>query len=460
MELCIGEDGARRSTFKWNISHLRGETADALRERWSSLPEGSSFFHKLRSITRLFRQISKQKAKEFRKEELDARAKLEVSIAALHEDVYNVDKQGEVSRLNNILEEIETRKARGATIRARVKWQQVGDKCSTEFFKSVRQKNSQTVLSELRDKHGRCFNKKEDLDKICYDFYKDLYGHKEVSEGALEEVFEGFQATFTEAMNESLTKEITERELGGVVRDMAKEKAPGHDGIPTELFQKLWSTIGNDFHQMLLRSMERGVLHEGITKGVISLIPKEGDGKDLNYWRPITLLTVIYKIFAKTLQLRLQPILRDVISPEQTAFLPLRFILDNIILTQETLHWARTSRQPTVFLKLDFSKAYDKVSWRFLFHTMHKMGINAQFIGWVKLLFGNASAAVNINGSPGSNFKVERGVRQGCPLASYLFLIVGEALTHVFKKEVTKGRLKGVVLPGGKETTVHFPVRR
>jgi hypothetical protein len=62
--------------------------------------------------------------------------------------------------------------------------------------------------------------------------------------------------------------------------------------------------------------------------------------------------------------------LRDVISPEQMAFLPLKFILDNIVLTQETIHWARTFRQPSIFLKLDFSKAYDKVSWRFLLQAM------------------------------------------------------------------------------------------
>ena len=53
--------------------------------------------------------------------------------------------------------------------------------------------------------------------------------------------------------------------------------------------------------------------------------------------------------------------LKDIISSEQTAFLPLRFILDNIVLTQETLHWAKASRQPILFLKLDFTKAYDKV---------------------------------------------------------------------------------------------------
>jgi hypothetical protein len=102
-----------------------------------------------------------------------------------------------------------------------------------------------------------------------------------------------------------------------------------------------------------------GTLHEGITKGLINLILNEGNKTDLNYWRPITLLTTFYNFFAKALQLRLQPILRYVISPEQTTFLSLRFTLDNNVLTQEALHWAKFSRQPTVFLKLDFSKAYD-----------------------------------------------------------------------------------------------------
>lgn len=105
----------------------------------------------------------------------------------------------------------------------------------------------------------------------------------------------------------------------------------------------------------------------------------------MNYWRPITLLIVSYKIFAKALQLRLQPILRDVISPKQTTFLPLRFILDNIVLTQETLHWTKSSKQPTVFIKLNFSIAYDKVTWRFLFQAMKRTNGSEKFIEWVKL---------------------------------------------------------------------------
>ena len=64
----------------------------------------------------------------------------------------------------------------------------------------------------------------------------------------------------------------------------------------------------------------------------------------------------------------------DIISPDQLAFLSLKFILNNIFLTQETMSWAEQSSQPLLFLKLDFSKAYDLIEWDFLFGAMEAMG--------------------------------------------------------------------------------------
>ena len=86
---------------------------------------------------------------------------------------------------------------------------------------------------------------------------------------------------------------------------------------------------------------------------------------------------------------------------------------------------------------------------------MRKLNISAPFIKWVKLLFVNATTTVNFNGSPNTNFKIEwGGFRQGCPLAPYPFLIVGEALTHVIKKAVKERRLRGISLPGGRNNRV------
>jgi len=91
---------------------------------------------------------------------------------------------------------------------------------------------------------------------------------------------------------------------------------------------------------------------------------------------------------------------------------------------------------------------------------MRSMNIDEKFIGWVRLLFGNASATVNFNGQPGSSFRIERGVMQGCPLAPYLFLIVGEILTHTIKKAVSEGDSRGCAFQGVKNNSVCFPICR
>ena len=100
---------------------------------------------------------------------------------------------------------------------------------------------------------------------------------------------------------------------------------------------------------------------------------------------------------------------------------------------------------------MGFSKAYDKVFWSFIFHAMRGMNISEKFIKWVQLLVANASTTFNLNGVLGDSFRIERGVRQGCPLVPYLFFIMGEIIMHMIKKTNMEGRVKGVSLPGGKK---------
>ena len=74
---------------------------------------------------------------------------------------------------------------------------------------------------------------------------------------------------------------------------------------------------------------------------------------------------------------------------------------------QETLAWAEFSNQSLLFLKLDFSKAYDMVEWGCLFKIMSAMGFSEEFIGMVQLLFRDASATVKVNGAPSQLFRIE-----------------------------------------------------
>jgi len=110
------------------------------------------------------------------------------------------------------------------------------------------------------------------------------------------------------------------------------------------------------------------------------------------------------------------------------------------------MEWAKDSKHDLIFLKLDFMKAFEVVSWDFLFRVMDKFGIPDDFIRLVKLLLQDASAVVSFNGKMTKSFSIDRGVRQGCPLAPYLILLVGEFLNIATKEEQRLGRIHGILL--------------
>ena len=107
----------------------------------------------------------------------------------------------------------------------------------------------------------------EDLERITKDFYDELYAHKDISKETLARVMEGIPSTFTNSMNDALDKKIMERELRGAVNSMTKGKVPGHDDIPIEFFQKMWHTIGKDFHLMVKKTLRKRSYMRELPKG-------------------------------------------------------------------------------------------------------------------------------------------------------------------------------------------------
>lgn len=145
-------------------------------------------------------------------------------------------------------------------------------------------------------------------------------------------------------MKASLSRPINIEDLDVAMIALSPDKAPGPDGITTEFYKIHWDVLKSDYLAMVTSAVATKRLPPGVTTGLISLLHKSGEKSKLNNWRPITLLNarlnVAYKLFAKVLQMRLQPILTEIIDPDQMAFLSLRFILDNILLTHKTIEWA------------------------------------------------------------------------------------------------------------------------
>ncbi|XP_057795400.1 uncharacterized protein LOC131011642 [Salvia miltiorrhiza] len=110
----------------------------------------------------------------------------------------------------------------------------------------------------------------------------------------------------------------------------------------------------NEFHA-------NGMIHRGCNSSFIVLIPKKNESGSLEDYRPIYLINSLYKVIAKTLAGRMSTVLSTIISENQSAFLRGRFILDGVIVLNETIEEAKRSGKGRVFFKIDFAKAYDSV---------------------------------------------------------------------------------------------------
>jgi hypothetical protein len=329
---------------------------------WKSFPENTHFLVKFWWIICYYRSFCRHKAIDRRSSEAMLREELSRLQGELQRDPTNSASQASLDQWLKQLEKFKESKLNRQRLRARVKWCEYGDFCKKEFFKAVKSRHSKARIYELARHDGSSTSDFFEMSVLCWDFYSTLYSNPGPSAGEYERINVALQRIskkVTQTMNSKLCVPIELDELERAMKAMACEKAPGPDGIMIELFKTFWHLVGPDYLSMIKRTLVDANLPSSIVRGLITLLHKGGDHLPLGNYRPITLLNCIYKFFTKLLQRRLQPVLVEVINPDQSAFLPRRYILDNIVVTHETINWAKTSKQPLVLLKLDFAKAYD-----------------------------------------------------------------------------------------------------
>ena len=147
---------------------------------------------------------------------------------------------------------------------------------------------------------------------------------------------------------------------------MNPNKALGPDDMNACFWQKYWHIMGKDASKVILNCLNSTFLLDNINHTNIALIPKVRSPRSPEDYRPISLCNVFYKIIAKVIANHLKVVLDDIISPNQSAFVPSRMIFDNAMIAYETIHTMKmknSSKHGNMALKLDMSKAYDRVEW-------------------------------------------------------------------------------------------------
>ncbi len=183
---------------------------------------------------------------------------------------------------------------------------------------------------------------------------------------------------------------------------------------------------------MFNHSFDQSKLPSSLTQAHITVLLKPNkDALYFNSYRPISLLNVDFNILSKVLASRIEYIIPDIISQDQTGFIKGRHSFINIRTLLNVVHSPASESNPEVVISLDAEKAFDRIEWNYLFAILEKFGFGSKFISWIHLLYHQLKAAVVTNKMVSQYFSLSRGTRQGCPLSPLLFILAIEPLSSV-----------------------------
>ncbi|RVW14640.1 Transposon TX1 uncharacterized 149 kDa protein [Vitis vinifera] len=322
--------------------------------------------------------------------------------------------------------------------KARVKWVKEGD-CNSKFFHKVANgRRNRKFIKELENESGLMLNNPESIKEEILRYFEKLYaspsGESWRVEGLDWSPIDGESAS-------RLESPFTEEEIYKAIFQMDRDKAPGPDGFTIAVFQVY--VIKEDLVRVFAEFHRSGIINQSTNASFIVLLPKKSMSRRISDFRPISLITSLYKIIAKVLAGRLRGVLHETIHSTQGAFVQGRQILDAVLIANEIVDEKRRTGEEGVVFKIDFEKAYDHVSWDFLDHVLEMKGFSLRWRKWMRGCLSSVSYAVLVNGNAKGWVKASRGLRQGDPLSPFLFTIVADVLSRMLLKAEERNVLEG-----------------
>ena len=332
------------------------------------------------------------------------------------------------------LESIRSNRVKGEAIRSRTQWLTEGESPSRYFCNLEKRNFVEKTIRKLQTNTGNYVSDQKEIMNHVQKFYANLFRSREseLEQVDLERLLTG--AKIKKIKDLDLGTPLTTNELEKVLKRMKNNKTPGMDGLSSKFLKVFWSRLKFFITKALNSCFEKGILSTTLRTCIINCIPKGSKNRSsLKNWRPISLLCVTYKLASGVIADRLKSTLDQVVSESQTGFIPGRQISDNTRLIYDIMHISEVKNISGLLMLIDFEKAFDSISWKFLYKVLSFFGYNKDFIKWIQLFNTDIHAYVLQCGNLSRKILIERGCRQGDPLSPYLFLIGAEVLSLLIK---------------------------
>ncbi|CAM8915895.1 unnamed protein product [Rhodiola kirilowii] len=344
--------------------------------------------------------------------------------------------------------------------RSRVLWLQDGDSNTRYFHSKATSRRKTNRIVQLVNQEGTLCDSERDIQCIAIDYFQTLFSSQlEVTQAELNDGLMHIPCRVTDHHNRLLDEPYSERDITQALFQLNPSKAPGLDGFHAGFFQRNRSIVKNDFISGCLSVLNDGIMPSHLNDTLIILIPKQKDAKRMEHFRPISLTTVLSKTIAKAMVNRLQAVLPEVISPEQSAFFKGRLIMDNFLIAHEAAHFIKHAKhRRDVFgsLKLDMSKAYDRIEWGFLKSILLRLGFNENWVSKIMSYVSCTTYCIRVNDVITPVFIPQRGLRQGDPLSPYLYILCTEWLSYKLRQSHLSGSFPGLKIANRAPPVTHL----
>jgi hypothetical protein len=264
---------------------------------------------------------------------------------------------------------------------------------------------------------------KDDRTDYFYKFYekmlqKDILGYEGINE-----FLQGLPQVSSDAV-EIMESQIELEEVEEAIKSLQPSTCPGLDGINAEFYKIFKEQMGPILVSLWNECMTEGILPRSLRQGIVTLIYKnKGDPKSLRNWRPITMSNCDFKIYAIILKNRLATQLGKLIGPWQTCGVAGRSIFDNLSFLRENL-----GSGDGALLSLDQENAFGNVDHTYMLNTLKAFGFPNRFVNFIQIMYNSNFVHINTGLSITKAIPLEKGVKQGDPMASSLFLLCLEPL--------------------------------
>jgi len=379
----------------------------------------------------------------------------------------NSQKQSKIIEMIKELNEDGKRRIETAQMIAKAKYIKEGQKSTKYFFNLKKDKKNPSIIKALQNKNGKIINNTNKMCSIATKYHQSLQKapeRQDEDDQKINETLKNITNKLKTDDQEKLDRQTDEYEIRKAIKASQNGKAPGINGIPYE-FYKIWMKEHKDYKDKegsknpkkptaditkILKEVYNkieniGLKNQNFILGTMFLLYKKKEKTKIENYRPITLTNTDYKILTKMITTKLRKLAHKIIHPNQAGFIPKRGLYDYTRITEAMIHFCETYEKDGYIMALDQEKAYDKIAHDYLWKTLEQFNFPQKFIFKIKELYKNARTIVSVNKTLPEAIRIERGVRQGCPMSCLLYNIAIEPLAEMIRRSTLKGfRIKGI----------------